>query len=572
MLGPLTNRRWHVLFLTLLTLAMVLPGLSTLPVIDRDEARFAQASVQMAESDDLLNIRFQDEARNKKPAAAYWAQTAMIKTFSRDGERRIWAQRIPSVLAALVTILALYWGGARMVGREAAIIAAALLATTTIFVFEGHIAKTDALLCASTTLIFACLGRLRHMPGPREVWVFWITLGLSILIKGPIGPLLVVFTLSSLWIWEKNFSWTRPLLNWGAICVFVLIWLPWAIAMYVVTDGAFYTESLGQDLGGKIVSGQEGHGAVPGFQSLTIWAALWPASLFLLPGIAYAIKSVRSGGDETIMQAMRLIFCWAIPFWLLIEIMPTKLPHYGLPVFPALCLMIGAAIIAMSKTAGYAKTRIIGAVIFWVATAFLLGALAFVQINYGDPNRAFGTYLICAVSGLFALIAGQCLWRSQVRRALGTGIASSLVYLIGAYGYALPNMPNFQTPERMSVALELFAPGTESHMIHSPYYSEPSLVYHVGKDIDLRRRDIDLSNGSLVILNLENDKAEDERQKLLQAALRRGACLKSSDTVSGFNYSRGEEPLNLIILREEPCSVSLQTKPISKSVNKHAPK
>ena len=61
---------------------MVLPGLSSLPVIDRDEARFAQASVQMADTNDLLNIRFQDEARNKKPAAAYWAQTAMIKVFA----------------------------------------------------------------------------------------------------------------------------------------------------------------------------------------------------------------------------------------------------------------------------------------------------------------------------------------------------------------------------------------------------------------------------------------------------------------------------------------------------------
>jgi len=263
MMSLLKQRRWHVLILISLTLFMMLPGLKGLPVIDRDEARFAQASIQMAETNDLLNIRFQEQARNKKPAGAYWAQTAMIKTFSRDGERRIWAQRLPSVLAAIISVLALYWGGLRMVGRSPAFIAAMLLAVSMIFVFEGHIAKSDALLCASTTLMFACLGRLRAAESRIEVWGFWIALGLSIMIKGPIGPILVGFSLISLYAWERDLNWARPLLNWGAIILFLLIWLPWGIAMFIITDGAFFTESLGKDFGGKIISGQEGHGAPP---------------------------------------------------------------------------------------------------------------------------------------------------------------------------------------------------------------------------------------------------------------------------------------------------------------------
>jgi len=350
MLSSLIKRRWHALVLALLTLAMVLPGLTSLPVIDRDEARFAQASVQMAETNDFLNIRFQDEARNKKPAGAYWAQTAMVKTFSQDGEPRIWAQRLPSIFAALLSIIALYWGGLRMVGRHASFVAAALLATSIIFVFEGHIAKSDALLCASTTIMFACLGRLRLGAGRREVWGFWLALGASIMIKGPIGPALAIFTFLSLWGWEKNLSWARPLLNWGAIFVFTLIWLPWGIAMYIVTDGAFYAESLGKDFGGKITSGQESHGAPPGTHSLAIWAALWPASLFLLPGLAYAISAVRSGNENAVIRSMRLCLGWAVPFWIFIEFVPTKLPHYGLTVYPALCLMMGTAVLTMKES------------------------------------------------------------------------------------------------------------------------------------------------------------------------------------------------------------------------------
>lgn len=557
MLRTLTQRRWHVIILALLTLALVLPGLSSLPVIDRDEARFAQASVQMAETNDLLNIKFQDEARNKKPAAAYWAQTVMIEIFAGDGENRIWVQRIPSVLAALLTILALYWASLRMVGRKAGLVACALLATSLIFVFEGHIAKTDALLCASTTVIFASLGRLRHSPGKREVWAFWIALGCSIMIKGPIGPILAIFTLASLWGLERNLTWAKPLLNWGAIAVFILIWLPWAIAMFIATEGAFFVESLGEDFGSKVVSGQEDHGAPPGSHSVAIWITLWPASLFLLPGLAYALKSARSKIDNPIVQSMKFALCWVVPFWILIEIMPTKLPHYGLPVFPALCLMIGASILAMTETAGYVKTRFIGGLIFSLITVVILGGLLYAQNLYGNPENAVVTYIICGVSGALALIASAALLRQKTLASLFAALISSVIVMIGAYGYILPNLTDLNASERLAAELDRFAPGIESGRIHSPHFTEPSLVYHVGENIILKERNVDLSGGGLVILNSRRKTALPMSKTLARLAKTRDRCLITSNPVKGFNYSKGE-PLMLVILKEAPCAASRQ--------------
>ena len=554
MLSRLTKRRWHVVILTVLTLAMVLPGLASLPVIDRDEARFAQASVQMADTNDLLNINFQDEARNKKPAFAYWAQTAMIETFSRDGENRIWAQRLPSVLAALLTILALYWGGLRMVGRRPALIACALLATSLIFVFEGHIAKTDALLCASTTVMFASLGRLRSGVWRKEVWAFWVALGLSIMIKGPIGPLLAVLSLGSLWLWERDLAWARPLLNGGAIALFVLIWLPWGLVMYVVTDGAFFIESLGNDFGGKIVSGQEDHGAPPGSHSLAVWATLWPASLFLLPGLAYAIRSVRSGGDNPVIRSMRLGLCWALPFWVLIEIMPTKLPHYGLPVFPAFCLMMGAVILAMSQTTGFVKTRAIGGLLFILTSITVLGGIIFAQATYGDRDTTLVSWIILWLAAGLAIIAGVALWGRKIQLSLSAALLSSVIAMIGTYGFILPNMTAFKTSERLAAELQKFAPNVDSSDIHSPQFTEPSLVYHVGTNINLKAGELDLSNGRLVILDALRKDSQAMNDALTKSAKTRGLCIKTSNSIKGFNYSKGD-PLNMVILKEAPCSV-----------------
>src|SRR5262249_6115104 len=74
-------------FAVLLTVALLafLPGFFSIPPIDRDEARFAQATKQMVESGDYVDIRFQDEVRYKKPVGIYWLQAMVVKTASALG-------------------------------------------------------------------------------------------------------------------------------------------------------------------------------------------------------------------------------------------------------------------------------------------------------------------------------------------------------------------------------------------------------------------------------------------------------------------------------------------------------
>lgn len=556
MLGISIKRRWHVIVLAILTLAMVLPGLASLPVIDRDEARYAQASIQMAESGDLLNIRFQDEARNKKPAGVYWLQTAMIKTFAGGETRKIWAQRLPSVLGALASILLLYWGGLKMVGRQAAFIGCALLAVSLVFVFEGHIAKTDALLCATTTAIFASLGRLRGGGGKKEVWIFWAAMGLSIIIKGPVGLVLVSLSLLTLLIWERSLVWAKPLLNIGAILVFILLWLPWAIAIFMATDGAFFIESLGNDLGGKVVSAQENHGAPPGAHLLAVALTLWPASLFLLPGLVYAVKAVRAGGDTTVTRAMRFCLAWTVPFWILIELMPTKLPHYALPVFPALCLMMGTAILAMMHLGGFAKSRFISGILFILSSAGLIAGLLFVQSRYGEMDTALVTYVICGVAGLLAVIAGIAVLAGKLRIGFVTTCLSGLILSGGSYTHILPKLESFRTSERLAAEIKRIAPNTPPRDIHSPHYAEPSLVYHTGAEIDVKGRPSKLETDKLIILDAHHENFETEKSAIVEQAaktVKSDVCLIETLGVEGFNYSKGDY-VTLVILREGPCS------------------
>ena len=82
------------LWLVVVCLLSFLPGFFTIPPVDRDEARFAQATKQMLESGDYVDIRFQDESRYKKPVGIYWLQASAVKAADMlgvaDAQTTIW--------------------------------------------------------------------------------------------------------------------------------------------------------------------------------------------------------------------------------------------------------------------------------------------------------------------------------------------------------------------------------------------------------------------------------------------------------------------------------------------------
>ena len=179
---------------SLALLAMVpllfLAGWFTIPPIDRDEARYAQATKQMLESGDFFDIRFQDDPRHKKPIGIYWLQAAAVAPLGTDARDAIWAYRIPSLIGVAVVLLLIPWCARPLVGPEAALLAAVLVAATIILGVEARLAKTDAALLATIVAMQGALARVwldPATPGWRWPALFWTALGMGILIKGPVG-------------------------------------------------------------------------------------------------------------------------------------------------------------------------------------------------------------------------------------------------------------------------------------------------------------------------------------------------------------------------------------------------
>src|SRR5256885_12858689 len=85
-------------------------GTWSLPLIDRDEPRFAEASREMIERGDYIGPRFNNQVRLDNPPIAYWAQTASYRVFGQND----FAARFPSAFAAALTALSIFAWGSRL--------------------------------------------------------------------------------------------------------------------------------------------------------------------------------------------------------------------------------------------------------------------------------------------------------------------------------------------------------------------------------------------------------------------------------------------------------------------------
>ncbi|MEO7027331.1 MAG: glycosyltransferase family 39 protein, partial [Caulobacteraceae bacterium] len=380
-----------------LAFVAALPGAVALPPLDRDEARFAQATAQMLESGDFVSIRFQDAPRFKKPVGIHWLQAAAVATLSRVQDRRIWAWRVPSLLGAMLAAATCVWGAAAFLRPRPAFAAGAMLAGGLLFSTEAAIAATDAVLTGAVTLMMAALARLylAAREGPPTSWrskaLLWAGLILAVMVKGPIGPMILATTLIALALWERRARWIASLgWGWGLIAL-IAVAGPWALAITVATDGAFWSGAVGGDLAAKLASGQEGHGAPPGFHAVLLPLTLFPACL-LLPAAAAIAWRRRAE------PAVRFALCWLVPAWLVFEAAPTKLVHYTLPLFAALAWLMARAV---SEPIGRAS-RLVGAILVGGVAIALAAAGPWAMVRLGDFSA-----LGCAVlAGVLFLLAG----------------------------------------------------------------------------------------------------------------------------------------------------------------------
>jgi 4-amino-4-deoxy-L-arabinose transferase-like glycosyltransferase len=408
-----------------------LAGTWNLPLIDRDEPRFAEASREMIRRGDYVVPYFNDHVRLDKPPLTYWAQAGSYHLFGEND----FAARFPTGLVAAVTALLIFAWGSRIGGSKVGWWAAVIFTLSLQTFLHAKAAVADMWLVLFVTLahwagyelvrnrLSPLANQTSNPPSPgygatgikHQIsiwwWVFYAALAFGFLAKGPIGwvPLLTVIS--------TRIFLTEPALNqrfqffWGLLFMLLVVAL-WGIPALARTHGQFFVVGIGRHVIGRSFATMEGHGAnslgmylllLP-FYFVTIFVSFFPWSI-KLPGLIRKLWRKREAGVITAGYSARdeidnyLIGGIAIIF-MIFTLVKTKLPHYTLPAFPLLGLLLARRLTAQNamrflKNCAVASVSVYLAIALvvppFIANFFPAHQLFQESRNYLRPDMQFGS-------------------------------------------------------------------------------------------------------------------------------------------------------------------------------------
>jgi 4-amino-4-deoxy-L-arabinose transferase-like glycosyltransferase len=539
-----------VLLLLAFCLVAFLPGFFQIPPVDRDEARFAQATKQMVETGDYVDIRFQNEVRYKKPVGIYWLQTVAVKAGQALGipeaHTTIWLYRIPSLLGAIGAVLLTYWAALAFVSRRAAILAAVMLGASILLGVEARLAKTDAVQLMISVAALGAMARMylsQYRPdaakdmGWKLPAIFWTAIAAGILIKGPLIVMLVALPAAALYAFDRSANWLKKLRPIPGVIWVILLALPWFILILMRSGDTFLTESLGKDLFAKVAGGQESHGAPPGYYFTLFWFTFWPAAPLTLLA-APAVWAVRREPGP------RFLLAWIVPAWIVFEVVITKLPHYVLPLYPAIAILTGGAL--DSGVLSRNRWLVRGTSGWFVVPLVLCIAAIIIEIAVGKQFD-----LLPWPFAVGAIIVGLIAWwlyeADGAERSLMRAATASVLFAAAVYGMIVPSMTSI-FPSVTLADLQREA-GCLNPVSASAGFQEPSLVFLAGTQTQLvdgaQAADF-LRQGPcrLAFIDVRQERSFARRAEAI------GLRYTQGNRVEGFNISGGRS-ITIAVFRSE---------------------
>jgi 4-amino-4-deoxy-L-arabinose transferase-like glycosyltransferase len=370
---------------------------------------------------------------------------------------------------------------------------------------------------------------------------FWFCIAAGILTKGPITPMIAGLAIVTLGLLAGRWRWVgslRPAL--GVLVVAALV-LPWVIAVGQRVGWVAYAQTIFDETLGRSAAPKEGHWGPPGYHLVLLTVLMWPGSL--LTGWALLHDRARdaagSGGVAARIRrwfsddpARRFLLAWAAPSWLVFELVSTKLPHYTMPLYPALALLSAQALVRVhdgDRRITDLGTRV-GLGIWWVvgvaATLGLSGVVLWAGrledgVSLDDSVRNYVAPAVLIV--LFLVAAGRSLVRGALLRAQLQAMVAIVAWGATFLHYVLPGAQRFWVASRVVAAMETTG---ATRLVNNSSFTEDSLVFLTRGRIT---RDDGDSPGDAARLLSAEPTADGQTTPPPAAAIR----------IRGFNYSTG---------------------------------
>ena len=324
-----------------------------------DEGRYAEIPREMVEQGDYVVPHLNYVRYFEKPPLLYWI-TALSYKIQGISE---WSFRLPNALLALGCVLFTYLFTARRFTDECAFASSFILASSFGFFAMARVVTIDMLL---SFLLFAALlcfyefylGRRR-----RFLYLFFVSLALAVLAKGPIAIILLGATIGLFLFVEKRLSFLREMASLKGMLLFGVIAAPWFIVVSLKEREFFRFFFVDQNITRFLTTKHNRSGPLYYFIPV-ILGGLFPWSFFIPRAL---VRMWRS-------KEMRLFMTWSAVIFVFFSVSGSKLIPYVLPIFPALSIVLGWLFTRQRGTRVRWNHEVVAYVVFFLVLA--LGGLA----------------------------------------------------------------------------------------------------------------------------------------------------------------------------------------------------
>jgi 4-amino-4-deoxy-L-arabinose transferase-like glycosyltransferase len=321
----------------------------------------------------------------------------------------------------------------------------------------------------------------------------------------------------------------------------IVLVLPWFAAIIAKSGGGFLAQSVGEDMLAKVIGGQESHGAPPGYYFLLFWVTFWPGSV--LAGLA--APRVWQARHE---PGARFLLAWLLPSWAVFEAVITKLPHYVLPLYPAIAILIAGILEGGGLVTKRWQVR--GTAGWFVFPAAIAIGVVVIFIIVGR-DLGFVAWPFAAAAAIFGLFAWWLYEVDGPERSLLRGMVASVFIAITVYAVTFPSLPALFPSALIADEMRTSDCG-EPQVAATGYYQEPSLVFLLGtgtRFTDATGAAIFLGQGPcrFALIDARSARSFVERANAI------GLHYALSQRVDGYNISIGRPVvLNVFRSTEKP--------------------
>ncbi|WP_313952403.1 glycosyltransferase family 39 protein [Accumulibacter sp.] len=453
-----------------------------------DEGRYAEIPREMVASGDWVTPRLNDFKYFEKPALQYWA-TATGYTLFGIGE---WTARLWPALTGFLSILLVWWTGRRLWGATAGHLAAAILASSLLFVVLGHLITLDMglsffLQVAWTGFLFAQQGE--RSESRRWMLLAWAGLALAVLSKGLVALVLVGATLVGYTLLNRDLSPWKRLSPLAGLALFLVIAAPWFVAVSLANPEFpqffFIHEHFDRFL--STVHRRD----EPGWYFFAVYAlGALPWTLLLVHTLLKSWGRHAAGS----FSPERFLLLWIVATFAFFSVSGSKMAPYILPIFPALALLGGQHIAALSRRAWLLHLALL-AVLAAAALALAPRVLSMAGQSYslamlqGVRDWLLGAAAVSLASVLAAMFL---VWKHR-HAAAATVLAIGGVLSTSAGLLGHDHLSTFSSARSLAAqALPRLKPGRPFYSVD---YYEQTLPFYIQRTLTMVATENELSFG-----------------------------------------------------------------------------